>query len=539
MAGVRRFTHLLLSGCAALLAAAPCTAQLSGAELMQEGNALARTGIYRTALLRYREAAAAGLDTPLLHYNVGVAYYRLGEYSDAAQEFERAAASPDDRLQAIAEYNLGLALRAAGDRAGAERAFRSAAERAPGRSMRRLAEHASEVVAAPPERRDAERESRRAAAEPSDDRSGELLFSAAARVGRDDNVYRAPAEAYVDLSDPAQPVVTPTVQAASFVPVDIVAAYRLRNEADDTDFIFAYALDGDFFDSEFANADRIEQRFSIGADILLGEAERRRRTLQSAFFVRDHQETDFDPDDGVGRDIDGEDISERFSYVASGVEGEFEHAIGDWRWGFDMRFERREYPRTPPVENYDHEYYFTTASVEYDFSRAMTLSFGLRRYRRLYDTRLARDLNGDLLATNAAQRYDYRGVQVGLARRFTPALTLDVDFLRLDRIDEFLGYNDYTQGVLRLRAKYAPNARFSLAASALGRTYDFPRAFAFHEPTAGARELESVGAELSGEFVISRKWSLWAELILDDVSSTDARAAYARTRTTLGARWRL
>src|SRR5262245_58045892 len=103
-------------------------AQLSGADLMQEGNALARAGIYRTALLRYREAAAAGLDTPLLHYNVGVAYYRLGEYSDAAQEFERAAASPDDRLQAIAEYNMGLALRAGGDRAGAERAFRSASE---------------------------------------------------------------------------------------------------------------------------------------------------------------------------------------------------------------------------------------------------------------------------------------------------------------------------------------------------------------------------------------------------------------------------
>jgi tetratricopeptide (TPR) repeat protein len=535
---VRRFTHLLLSACATL-ATAPCMAQMSGAELMQEGNALARDGIYRTALLRYREAAAAGLDTPLLHHNVGVAYYRLGEYGNAAQEFERAAAAPDERLQAIAQYNLGLARRAAGDRAGAESAFRSAADSAPGRSLRRLADHASSVVAAPPVRRDAESEARRAAAySPEANRVGALRFSAAARVGQDDNVYRTPAEPYVDFSDPAQPVVTPTVQAGSFVPVDIFAAYVLRNEADDTDFSFAYELDGDFYGSEFANADRIAQRFSIGADIVLGEAERRRRTVQSAFFVRDHRETDFDPDDGISRDIDGADISERFSYVASGVEGEFEHALGDWRWGFDMRLERREYVSTPPVANYDQEYYLTTASVEYDFSRAMTLSLGLRRYRRLYDERLARDLNGDLLATNSAQHYDYRGVQLGVARRVTRSLTLDLDFLRLDRIDEFLGYNDYTQDVLRLRALYTPSARFSLAASALGRTYDFPSAFAFNEPTAGARELDGFSAEVSGEFLISPKWSLWAELIVDDVSSTDARAAYARTRTTLGGRWR-
>ena len=385
---------------------------------MQEGNALTRAGIYRTALLRYREAAAAGLDTPLLHYNLGVTYYRLGEYGDAAQEFERTAAAPDDALGALAQYNLGLALRAAGDRAGAESAFRAAEERAPGRSLRRLAEHASLVVAAPPARRGGEDEPRRTAAESPDERIGDLLFSAAARLGQDDNVYRSPAEPYVDFSDPAQPIVTPTVQAASFVPVDILAAYVLRNEADDTDFRFAYELDGDFFATEFANADRIEQRVSIGADIVLGEAEHRRRTVRSAFFLRDHQETDFDPDDGFSRDIDGVDISERFSYQAYGIEGAFDHTLGDWRWGFDMRLERREYLPTPLVENYDHEYYFTTASVEYDFSRAMTLSFGLRRYRRLYDSRLARDLNGDLLTTNDPQRYDYRGVQLGVARQF-------------------------------------------------------------------------------------------------------------------------
>ena len=63
----------------------------SAAELLAEGNQLVRSGIYRTALLRYREAAAAGLDSGLLHYNLGVVHYELEDYTAAADEFEQLA----------------------------------------------------------------------------------------------------------------------------------------------------------------------------------------------------------------------------------------------------------------------------------------------------------------------------------------------------------------------------------------------------------------------------------------------------------------
>lgn len=87
---------------------------------------------------------------------------------------------------------------------------------------------------------------------------------------------------------------------------------------------------------------------------MLGERERRRRTVETAFYARTHRETNFDPDDGLERDftvlVGGlpvtEDIGDRFSYKASGVQGEFAHTLGRWSWGFDMRFERREYERT-------------------------------------------------------------------------------------------------------------------------------------------------------------------------------------------------
>jgi tetratricopeptide (TPR) repeat protein len=520
----------------AVFAASAALAQ-TGSDLFAEGNALVRSGVLRTALLRYREAAAAGLDTSLLHYNLGVVEYKLGQFDAAADEFARAAADP--ALAALASYNRGLAQRAAGDRAAASQSFQAAAERAEDRDLRRLAERAAAAptgdaaTSATIERR-AERSPRTEPAE----RIGEFRLTAAARVGQDDNVYRTPADAYVDLADPAQPLVTPVPQSASFMPVELRAAYVLQNEAGDTDFLFRYDVDGDFYGTEFANATQVEQTFSMGADIVLGERERRRRTVDTAFFVRSHRETNFDPDDGLAREINGEDISDRFSYSASGVQGEFAQTLGRWGWGLDMRFERREYDRTTPVANFDHDYFSTRVDVDYDFSDVMKLRVGLLKYRRVYDDRPARDLTGALLTTNPAQQYDYSGVELGVTRKLGRAIELGADYLRLQRIDGFLGYYDYTQDVLRARVTFRPLSRFELSLAAVARTYDYPRAFAFNVAAGGARELDEMGAELQAEYRLTRHLALRAELNTLDVTSTDARAAYLRTQAMLGVEWR-
>ena len=529
-----RRCHTLLTLAACLLSGQ--AVGQSGAEFFEEGNALVRSGVYRTALLRYREAAAAGFDSPLLHYNLGVAYYELAEFAAAADEFTRAAADP--ALAALATYNRGLAERGAGATAAAGDAFAAAEQQAEGRALRRLAKAAGESLAAPTAPASARPVARGARGTAADERAGEFRLVAAARVGQDDNVYRTPAEPYVDLADPTAPLVTPAPQSASFMPVDLLAAYVLHNESGDTDFDFRYDFTGDFYGTEFANANRYTQRFSMGADIVLGERERRRRTVESAFFVRDHHETNFDPDDGLDREIDGVDISERFSYGASGVQGEFAHTLGPWGWGFDMRFERREYERTLAVANYDHEYFYTGVNIDYDFSDAMNLSFGLSRYRRLYDERPARDLSGALLPTNPAQEYDYRGLQIGVTRQVGRAIEIGLDYLKLDRLDEFVGYYDYTQDVLRLRAKYHAGSRFDLSLAAVARSYDYPNAFAFNVAAGGARELDELGAELKAEYRVTPRLALWAELRTVDVTSTDARAEYARTQTVLGAEWR-
>jgi len=520
--------------------ASPAHAQSDADGLFKEGNQLFRSGLYHAALLRYREARAAGLETSLLHYNLGVVHYKLGEYEEAIAWLERSLES--SALQSIASYNLGLVHRAAGRPEEARTWFERTIDSGANRRLRRLAESAAAASQA------ATRSEPRAGAsgrrvdprEPIPERGkvGELRLLASARWGQDDNVYSAPAEAYVDLGDPGLPTVTPVVHSASFMPVDIVAEYVMRNEAGDTDFIFGYRFGGDFYDAEFSNANQISQRFDIGADIVLGETEKRRRTVDSAFFLRTHDETNFDPDDGIDREISGVDISDRFSFRAAGIEGEFEHELGPWTWGFDAQLEKRVYEDVPLVAGYDHEFYFTRAEVEYALGDKTSLSFGLRRYRRVYDQRLARDLNGDLLVGNALLQYDYRGAQLGISRRLSRAFRIDLDLLRLERIDEFQGYYDYTQDMARLRASYRPNRRFRLAVGGISRSYDYPNAFAFNEPTAGRRKAEGLSVELEVEYrVTSRLW-LRGEFNLIDMTSTDPRAAYERTQSMLGLSWR-
>jgi hypothetical protein len=129
-------------------------------------------------------------------------------------------------------------------------------------------------------------------------------------------------------------------------------------------------------------------------------------------------------------------------------------------------------------------------------------------------------------------------VQLGLARRLGRAVELTADYLRLDRTDEFAGYYDYTQDVLRVGFELHPSPRFDITLAALARGYDYPTAFAYHVAAGGARELEEAGITLEAEYRFTARLALRAELDSLDVTSTDARAAYLRTQAMLGVEWR-
>lgn len=107
----------------ALLVAPRCPAQ--DADAFASATAAFQTGDFERALALFEAALAGGVDSPALHYNLGVSQYRVGAYAESAATFSRVRAR-FPALAAIAEYNRGLALLALEDRSAARVAFERA-----------------------------------------------------------------------------------------------------------------------------------------------------------------------------------------------------------------------------------------------------------------------------------------------------------------------------------------------------------------------------------------------------------------------------
>ena len=94
-----------------------------------------------------------------------------------------------------------------------------------------------------------------------------------------------------------------------------------------------------------------------------------------------------------------------------------------------------------------------------------------------------------------------------------------------------------------VKGKLAPagetRRRFDLEFEGAYRNYDYPNAFAFHEPVAGPKTLETLDAEILATWRISRHFRLVAEIDFRETASTDTRIQYERTRYSLSVVWEL
>jgi tetratricopeptide (TPR) repeat protein len=93
---------------------------------------------YSRALEHFEAALAAGLDTPAVHYNIGVCRYKLGLYPAARKAFA-VIAERYPAMRGLAEYNLGLVALQMDDRARAERHFQAALDSTSDETIRHLA----------------------------------------------------------------------------------------------------------------------------------------------------------------------------------------------------------------------------------------------------------------------------------------------------------------------------------------------------------------------------------------------------------------
>lgn len=528
-----RKTRIAACAVAAALAWLPVAAgAMTAEEAFADGNRLFRDDLYWAALLRYRQAAEAGLDTPLLHYNTGVAHYKAGQYDRAREALLAARQSPSLRL--IATYNLGLTEYAAGNDAAALRWFREARDQEENRQIRELAmraiarigEQRAVTVATVPTVR-AVREER-----PFTD----LELYARVGLGNDDNVYRSPSESYVDLGSPGQPVVDPVVQSGMFYPVRLGAKYSV-NALERESFFGGYRMAGRFYpDEALKNADEYIHELAFGTEYDRREENRRSRIF-SQFAVAQHEETYYDPDTGIERTVNDEPIDDRLSYVRYGPEIWTRQSWERFTFSLHGKAQLWNYERTPAVPEYDHEYFEIGGYAQYRFTKTSLLRLTADAYQRNFSSRPSFDLDGTQSIGNPAVEYDYLAAGVIARQRVTRSLWFGVNYGRTERRDGFVGYNDYTRNEYGFEVSWRAGERFELRGDATYRVYDFPNALAFNDPAGGPKTLETVASRVYASVLLGWGLTLVGEFNYTDVASNDARIAYERSRYLLSLQW--
>lgn len=506
---------------------------LTSEEMFADGNRLSRDELYWAALLRYEQAKEAGLSTAVLYYNIGVTHYRAGQHKRAREALLTAAQSP--RLRVITHFNLGLNEYAAGDVDKALEWFYMARDQSENREIRKLARTAIsrlekkqeeiEIELVPKAKIEAER------------KHTAFDLSAYVGYGSNDNVYRAPSETYQDLADPTTPIVTPEIFSGGFIPFDVRVKYSINSYLLES-FYAAYRITGRLYqDEEIENADEYSHELSFGSSYVK-ETEDRSRRVFSAFTVAQHEETYFDPDDGSEREVNNVLIGDRLSYKRYGPEFAWVQAFRKFALGLRVKGQLWNYDNTSAAPEYDHEYFVFGAHAQYSFTETALVRLTVDKYSRRYSDRPSFDLNGDQLVTAPDARYDYLAIGASARQRITSRMWFGFNLERTERTDQYVGYNDYTRDEFGFDFRWTPTNRLSLELATSYRNYDYPNAFAFHNPAGGIKSLEVIRGNLAGEFRITQRLSVNIEADYRDSSSSDTRINYDRTWFTLGFTWR-
>jgi hypothetical protein len=519
---------------AALTALAPVQAAsaMTAEQYFEDGNRLFRDDLYWAALLRYRQAAEEGFDSAVLHYNTGVAHYRARQHIRARESLQIALQDPT--LRVAAQYNLGLNAYAVGETEEALRWFRIVRDQNTNLKLQSYAVVAISRIRDALEKPDAfeirvaEREEKRAFTN--------LELRARVSFGNDDNVFRTPDQPYIDFSDPGLPLVTPVVQSGAYMPVSFSAKYMI-NSLPFEGFYGAYRLAGRYYqDKDLENGNEYLHEASFGSEYRRKEGSRERR-IYSAFKVAQHDEVYYDPDDGAQRSSDGVNIDDRMNYFRYGPELNLVQSFERLSVGAKFKGQLWNYDETEAVPEYDHEYLYFQLFGQYKFASTSLFRVTAESYSRRYGDRPSYDLDGQQRFGNPNVRYDYLALGLRARQRVSDKLWFGFEVERDEREDRYAGYNDYTRDSFGFELHWSASRRLNLEVDGVYRLYDYPNAFAFHNPLAGRKTQEFADASIIGTYRMTEHLSLVGEARYRETLSNDTRIEYERNQVILGVRW--
>lgn len=522
---------VLLTACACFVPVRPVYA-MTAEQYFTDGNRLFRDDLYWAALLRYKQAADEGMESPLLHYNRGVAHYRAGQHTRAHEAFLQALENPGLRI--VTHYNLGLNAVRLGNSDEALRWFRLARDQRQKEKIRNFA------VIAISRLRD-----ERARPDAFDDRAAErakkrdftsLKLHARVSFGNDSNVFRSPDQTYIDFSDPALPSIVPQVQSGVFLPISLGARYKI-NSFEFEGFFVAYRLTGRYYqDQDLESGNEYQHEASFGSEYR-HEENGRVREVYSAFKVAQHDETYYDPDDGAARNVAGIDIDDRMDYLRYGPEITFRQSHERLSFGAHITGQLWNYKEQQVVPEYDHEYFLVSLFGQYKFAPSSLLRLTMQGYSRRFGDRPAYGLDGQQRLGNPNSRYDYLSLALTARQKLLRSVWIGFNIEHTKRTDQYVGYNDYTRDSFGFEVHWAPGDRLDLEASGRYQLYNYPHAFAFHNPLAGGKTRESARISIIGSYRMTPQLSLISEARFRETVSSDTRIQYERTQFIIGVRW--
>jgi len=513
--------------------AAPAAYAVSAEESFADGNRLFRDDLYWAALLRYSQAGDAGMNTSLLHFNTGVAHYKAGQHRRAGESLLRASKS--SQLRVISHYNLGLNSYAAGNNDEALRWFRKARDQEQSARIREMSIKAIARIRGQKRAVDTVVVRAKAMTEPKP--FTELLLYGSAGLGSDNNVYRTPAESYIDLSNRNNPVVVdPVVQSGIFYPVRLGAKYSV-NSFEHESFFGAYRMSGRFYpDEELENANEYSHEASFGTEYKR-KKENRESIIFSAFTFAQHQETYFDPDDGAERSSNGTNIGDRLSYVRYGPQVRTRQSWQRFSFSLWGKAQLWNYERAGTVPSYDHEYFRVGGQAQYRFTSTSLLRMSAESYQRNFSDRPSYELDGTQPLGTPTVEYAYIDYAITARQRISRRFWFGVKYVRTERTDGYLGYNDYARDAYGIELSLRAGKSFRLRADTTYRVYNFTSAFAFNNPAAGRRTLETVFGRVSASVDLNWNLSLVGEYAYKDVVSNDLRIQYDRSQFFVSLQW--
>ncbi len=368
------------------------------------------------------------------------------------------------------------------------------------------------------------------AAEPESTHRVEFEFG----LGFDTNPTLAPSRPYFDQN--SESTVTPLVQGSLYAPLSLlgrhVAPYGVGRNA----FVTEYDARGNFFVESFANsADETFARFKPGLRFGLAEPGGAERHVTLAPFVSYNKELYFDRDTGFEATSSGQDVSDRYTYMAIGGEAALAFEVAKQ---VDLElsglYEGRDYETVPGLEAFDHDRLRGSAGVGLRLSRHLRLGLEYGYQKRTYGERHARSLDGESDASNPLLAYGYAESGATLTLKPTRAWSIEARAKTTAREDLHEGYNDYDQRSLRLRTTVRTQ-RAKLRASFQAFEREFDRAFIFDEefdPRDGSpnplKHYDGTDAELTAEWIFPRVWRLVVSLRRTEQTAADPRLDHER-----------